>query len=147
MLKLDNKYEVYRVISIPILPPVTINHSRKSCNTEFLATYKLESNDFLVDKVRTKYQLLTDSEIQACSHKNARFCTVYSPVFSTSLSNACLINLFISTTDAIRHYCFTQVNLMTLPVANHLFDSTWLIASKESLKLALMCNGQHTELR
>ena len=44
MLKLDTEYEVYRVISIPILPPVTINHSRKSRNTELLATYKLESS-------------------------------------------------------------------------------------------------------
>ena len=36
---------------------------------------------------------------------------------------------------------------MTLPVAKHLFDSTWLIVSKESLKFALVCNGQHTELQ
>ena len=76
MLKLDTEYKVYKVISIPILPPVTITHCRKSENTEFLATNKLESNGFLIDKARTKYQLLTDSEIQACSHKNARFCTV-----------------------------------------------------------------------
>ena len=80
MLKLDTEYEVYKVISIPILPPFTITHCRKSENTEFLATYKLESNGFLIDKARTKYQLLTDSEIQTCGHKNVRFCTVYSPV-------------------------------------------------------------------
>ena len=107
MLKSDTEYEVYRVISIPILLPVTINHSCKSRNTEFLATNKLESNGFLNEKARIKYQLLTDSEIQACSHKKARFCTVYSPVFSRSLSNTCLINLFISITDTTRHYCFT----------------------------------------
>ena len=147
LIRLDNTFEVYRAISIPILSPVDFFQQQKLERSELLATYKLEASGFLIDKARTKFQLLSNAEISSCGNKKARFCTVYSPTYPVSLSKVCLINLFLSPAEAARSYCITQVTEEHLPIARHLFDSSWLIVSRVSLTFAFVCNGRHTEVR
>lgn len=58
MIRLDETYELYRTVSIPVPAPVPIRDISKLKETELLASYQLEANGFLIDKaMNTSYSL------------------------------------------------------------------------------------------
>ena len=144
VIRLDNSYEVFEAISIPVPPPVGVKHRGRTKRTDLLANYRLESNAFLIDKARTSYRLLSDTEVQTCSHHRTKFCTLISPEFPVNVDHTCLINLFMDARKT--DYCTPQVSQERLPIAKYLLDTTWLIISRTNLSFALVCNGLHTEV-
>ena len=90
MIKKDREYEVYRVMSIAVPPPISINDSQQF---NLLATPNLEANGFLTDKTRKNYLLLTDKQTEIYSQVNFHFCDVKNAVYPVSLSHLCIVNL------------------------------------------------------
>jgi len=145
LIRIDQTYEVYKALSVPILPPVPIRSNDRK-NSDVIATNNLEATGFLIDKLRTRYQLLTDTEVTACSHTDVKFCTVQGPVFPVSLGQTCIINLFRSTSNT-PEYCMKQISNVKLPIAIYLFEGQWIIITRTRLTFALVCGIQHSELQ
>ena len=94
-------HTLYRAISVPILSPTPVKG-----DSDFLASVSLESAGLLIDKERTRYQLLSDAELAACS--DIQFCTVTSPIYTVSLDKTCIVNTFLSLT--LSKYCRVKVH-------------------------------------
>lgn len=69
------------------------------------------------------------------------------PVYPTNIGKTCIINLFLSEVTTAGSYCLPKLLKDTLPIAQYLFDSNWVIISRDSLNLPVVCNGQHTLVR
>ena len=142
MIKMDQTYEVYRAIPVPIIYNKPLLYDHKYDTTEFVASYQLESNGFLIDKARQKYVLLSANELEICSQTSVRYCTVNSPLYTVILGKTCIINLFVL--DRAEKHCTTTVAMENLPLAYQIFENSWAVVTRNVLKFALVCNAQHT---
>ena len=99
-----------------------------------------------IDKARTRFVLLTDIEIQACSCQKARWCTIDTAIFPVALSRLCVINLFIGSQAYHQQYCEAVITIDTkLPMASSLFGNHWAIVTRDNLTFSLVCaTGQST---
>jgi hypothetical protein len=144
MIRLDEVYEVYRAVPVPIISPLPLVSTDEKQSSTLIASYKLETRGFLIDKSRQFYALLSENELISCSHKDVRYCSVQSPLYTVVLGNTCVINLFLD--GNYGQHCTTVVTKETLPIAYKLMANNWVIVSRESLKLVKVCNGHHTEI-
>ena len=92
-IRIDHTFEVYRAISVPIVSPTPVKG-----DSDLLASVSLESAGLLIDKEQTRYQLLSDAELAACSHSDMKFCTVTSPFYTVSLDKTCIVITLLSLT-------------------------------------------------
>ena len=147
LLGVGSEYEVYWVYNLP-MPIITdkVNFDMTRRSNGHIASYNLETNGFLIDKARTRFVLLTDNEIQACSSQKARWCTLDSAIFPVALSRLCVINLFIGSQAYHQQYCEAVVTIDTkLPMASSLFGNYWAIVTRDNLTFGLVCaTGEST---
>ena len=144
MIRRDQVYEVYKVKSIPVPPPVPINDSNK---LGLLAKYNLEADGFLIVKARKNYLLLTENQIETCCQVNFKFCNIQGAIYPVCLSQLCIINLFMTIKNDISSFCATQVVKTLLPMTQYYFGTNWFILAKTRLIFSLVCAADTREIR
>ena len=141
LLDLNGKFEVFKAISVPF--PLPTDQGQQSNLPDMVAVYDLEATDFIINRERTKYALLSQKEKQHCSDQSTTFCAIENAIFPINLSKLCVIALFMKNEDAIKRFCQKVVHLdTTLPTAIHLFQNKWAIASKKELRFSTVCHDE-----
>ncbi|MCG8094216.1 MAG: envelope fusion protein [Candidatus Thiodiazotropha endolucinida] len=144
LLEVNNQFDVYQVFSLPIvIPSMAKNNGFAQSMT---AMYRLESDGFLINKARTKYALLTNTEAGICSNPAIKYCNVQSPIYPVNLARLCVINLLLQKQDAVKRNCESIVSLNTkLPLAVKLMEFLWGIVSQVKLRFSIVCKNQQTK--
>ena len=141
LLDLNGKFEVFKAISIPF--PLQIDQTKPSKLPDMVAGYEIEATNFIINRERTKYALLTQKETHYCSDQSTKFCALENAIFPINLSKLCVIALFMKNEDNIKRFCQKVVRLdTTLPTAIHLFQNKWAIASKKELRFSTVCHKE-----
>lgn len=141
LLNVNDKFDVFRVYNLPL--PMNKNTSERTDNTRtnYVASYDLEADGFLIDPSRTKYALLSRNELTRCSNQDIPWCGTNNAVLPIALSKSCLINLFLGNKGYISQFCKTLITLdTTLPLAEYLFNNHWAIVSTYDMTLNVLCN-------
>lgn len=140
LLDQDNIYEIYEITSIP--QP----YGNKSIN--MVASHPIESRVLAIDKRRSRYLLLQESEITDCLSPHFDYCSVKSPVYPVNLSKYCIIALFLNNTVNIRNYCKVFIYFDTvLPQSTYIYDGTWALAAQEDLSFTVLCKNYSYNLK
>ena len=110
-----------------------------------VATYDLETPNFMINMQRTSYALLSPEETQRCNDHLVNFCALETAIFPINLSKLCVIALFTQNKENIGQFCRKTVRLDTLlPTAVHLFHNFWVIAGKKEIRFSTVCHGLNT---
>lgn len=140
LIEVNNQFDVYQVFSLPVVIPNVKTEST------MIASYRLESVGFMINKPQTKYALLTDAETKICSNKEVKYCKMQSPIYPVNLARLCIVNLYLRKQNEIKKYCESIVNLETkLPFAVKLMDFFWGIISQTTLRFSIVCKDQQTK--
>ena len=143
LLDLNGEFEIYKAISIPL--PLPIASTGNSELSNMVATYDLETPNFMINMQRTSYALLSPEETQRCNDHLVNFCALETTIFPINLSKLCVIALFTQNKENIGQFCRKTVRLDTLlPTAVHLFHNFWVIAGKKEIRFSTVCHGLNT---
>ncbi|CAC5412852.1 unnamed protein product [Mytilus coruscus] len=94
------------------------------------AKYDLDVEYFVVNAERSKYVLLKQQEIQACTNTFTKFCKIISPVYP----------LFLKKRHDIDKYCRVVVEPNSvLPMASYISSGSWLVTTNTPLHFAIVC--------
>ncbi len=106
------------------------------------ATYNIETENIAFNPDRSHYALLTQEEVLTCQKDN--FCSVSSPLYSTSLNSRCVVALYFGIRQEIDRICTTKVNSIQLPSAQNLGTGDWLVVTDSLLDFTVVCNNGKT---
>ncbi len=123
-------FHIYRPVAVP-MPSVVDNQ---------VIEYNLEPGHLAVSQDRKSYMLLPDTAAQLCAVQGVQHCQFNLPKFDSQESPICLTAMFFRDQAQISHSCTIQRRVKPqVPVAEHLFDGTWLMFAPEPLYLDLNC--------
>ena len=134
---LDNiaSFEVYKIHNMAI----PLNGSNQ---TNILATYSLESEAIAVNKQRTQFAALSNSELRDCSDPLKAYCTFMSPVYAIMSTKMCVIQVFLGQREGINKFCKSIISTNApSPQARYLTDGHWVITSATPLIFSVLCNS------
>ncbi len=129
-----SEFSILHVLNTPIPSPVK--------NSNLTATYNIETENIAFNPDRSHYALLTQEEVLTCQKDN--FCSVSSPLYSTSLNNRCVIALYFGIRQEIDRICTTKVKTTQLPSAQNLGTGDWLVVTDSLLDFTVVCNNGKT---
>lgn len=128
------------MFNLPIVVRDLITPDESAQN--MIATYRLESQGFIINKAKTRYSLLTQSELDLCSEPVINYCNIKSPIYPVNLAKLCIINLFLHKSELIKMYCESVVTLNTkLPFGIKLMKFLWGVVSHTELRFSVVCNN------
>lgn len=104
-----------------------------------MAQYDAEGPAMAINTQRTRYAILSEAELAMCSQTNIGYCCVTSPLYSTSLTSTCMINLYLQNTDRIQKFCHKNViPNAQLPMARYVVNGFWLVTCNKTCEVS--CN-------
>ena len=140
LLQVNNQYEVWKVFNLPIVVRDLITPDENA--PDMIATYRLESQGFIINKAKTRYSLLTQGELDLCSEPVINYCNIQNPIYPVNLAKLCIINLFLQKSELVKLYCESVVTLNTkLPFGIKLMNFLWGIVSQTELRFSIVCNN------
>ena len=147
LLDLNGEFEIYKAISIPL--PLPIASTGNSELSDMVATYDLETPNFMINIQRTSYALLSPEETQRCNDHLVNFCDLETEIFPINLSKLNVIALFTQNKETLAVFSEKKtVRLDTLlPTAVHLFHNFWVIAGKKEIRFSTVCHDLNTKLK
>lgn len=135
-------------IKVHYLPALMTNQSNSIIDNgcSMVAQYDLEANSIAVNTDRTQYMLLSSNELRSCPNPLMGFCFAKSPVYKTSVSKLCIIELFQQEEQKVKKYCKVIVKLKTtLPRAKYINNGHWVVSTSEKLHFVKLCGeGSNT---
>lgn len=135
-------------IKVHYLPALMTNQSNSIIDNgcSMVAQYDLEANSIAVNIDRTQYMLLSSNELRSCPNPLMGFCFAKSPVYKTSVSKLCIIELFQQEEQKVKKYCKVIVKLKTtLPRAKYINNGHWVVSTSEKLHFVKLCGeGSNT---
>ena len=138
LLDAVNKFEVYNIYNL-LLPIKDPNVAAKEM-ANMVAEFKLESKLLSINLEQMKCILFTSAELESCTSPLHHYCDIRSPVYPINLSKLCIVALFLKNKDNVKAYCQTTVkHNFLLPMALHIIQGLWIIASHKELRLSVSC--------
>ena len=129
------EFEVYRIYNLPF-PSV---HSPQF-GMPITASYVIESEGIAINKERTQFALLSESELVACTHSLLGLCAIRSPIYPFYSNTFCVTALFKKQPTLINQQCHVSIGLNTsLPQATYIPDGHWVIATLTPLIFNVLC--------
>ena len=104
LLDLNGEFKIYKAISIPL--PLPIASTGNSKLSDMVATYDLETPNFMINIQRTSYALLSPVETQRCNDQLVNFCTLETAIFPLNISKLYVIALFYTKQRKRWPFCF-----------------------------------------
>ena len=121
LLEVNDILKVCEIFNIPM--PVSFDIQGGYNSTDLTAQYSLGAPGIMIDKMRTKYELLSSEELPVCGNQMQNYCTQRSPIFPINLNKLCVVNLFLGTKRKTKKYCKAMVSInMRLPSTHNLFN-------------------------
>ena len=141
LINFKTDFEIFRVFNLPMVSSVSLNSSDEQ--TSMTATYELEADVIAVNKLRTKFTLLTNMDWQKCTGMGRNFCNFENPVYQANMNQFCVMALFFNQTKRITRYCRTMINLKAkLPTAVNLgVPGIWAVVTDRERKFAVVCKN------
>ena len=137
ILEHANEYEIYKVINLPL--PLR-NGKMSTVQDGLTAHYSVEAHALAIDRERTKFVMLTDHELEACSKEVLKFCAINSPVYFVNKNALCVTSLFFGKRDMINRNCKSIVKTsVKLPQATHVSKGKWAISTRTPLQFSIVC--------
>jgi hypothetical protein len=116
--ELNEKYEVFRIFNIE-----TAYMPNNNSDQKVIAKYQLDYDSLIYNKERTKFSVLTSSELDDCQNNFLKYCDIASPIYQRSVTNMCISALFLKDENAIRANCKIMINTNAfLPKAVNILD-------------------------
>ncbi|KAK6183155.1 hypothetical protein SNE40_010686 [Patella caerulea] len=97
LLDSTKKLEIFYAHNLPAPMQTKYVHAKTPHTSGLVAKYQLESQMFAVNSERTQYVLLTESEVEVCTNRLVKTCSIKSPLYPINLSQLCVIALFMQT--------------------------------------------------
>ncbi|MEW8543129.1 MAG: hypothetical protein AB2693_06300, partial [Candidatus Thiodiazotropha sp.] len=146
LMQYDNHFEIYKAINLPV--PL-MNEAIKTSDTHtMVARYDLESAGLAINLQRTKYVLLTDSHLKACTNPRLGVCNMKLPIYPVNLSNKCIVALFLNSRGKITEFCHKTVMPNSyVPQAIYIADGLWIIISQKELRFSVTCQKSNSALK
>ena len=141
LIDYTDKMELYRAINLPLPNLRSFVRDRREIDVSMLASYKLETTVFAIDKNRLKYSMLSESQATRCTTTEDGYCQFVDPLYPTNVSKFCIIALFLGNREMVRKLCTVQVEPNgILPVARHIHRGLWAIALNKPLQFTYTCS-------
>ena len=145
LIDYTNKMELYRAISLPLPNLYMSPDEGKEEDKSMLASYKLETSVFAIDKNRVKYSVLSENEAIRCSRTENGYCQFVDPLYPTNISKFCIIALFLGNKDKIKKLCIVHVEPSGIvPVARHIDRGLWAVATNKPLQFTNTCSRRNS---
>ena len=93
LLRYGETYDVYKILNLLMpLPNVSMPTEQ---STALVAFYDLPIAGMIINKMRTRYSLLTAQEVSICENAGLKICGLEKPTYPINLSHECLTKLFL----------------------------------------------------
>ena len=134
LLDRNTTFEIYKVCNAPL--PYYNQSIPAQLQPDIVAQYKIETFALAINAEKTKYMLLNSDELNHCSTSLLSYCSIHSSVFPVTLSERCIVNLFMNNLEVIETVCQKEIIPNSiLPKADYLFDGIWIVASQKAFKI------------
>ena len=133
----EHTYEIYRILNFPL--PLSKRPGSKQ-TMGWTARYQLDSNAIAVNRDRTRYSLLTESETTRCMDRDVRLCDIESPIYLSSGRESCELALLRKDRDEVIRVCRSRIKTNTrLPWAIRVSSKAWVLASARKETFTIRC--------
>ena len=131
ILDITSKYEVYKILNVPVPYP----------KTSLIAQFDINHDYFAISSDRCKVSFLSRDEFLRCSIPNRVFCSMLTSLYPIAmLSTDCIMHLFI-TKSYNDDFCTIKVSHTnnTLPKLYHVLEGNWVITTSVPFILHINC--------
>lgn len=141
LIDYTNKMELYKADSLP-LPNLHMSTGEgKENDKSMLASYRLETTVFAIDKNRVRYTLLSENEANRCARTENGYCQFVDPLYPTNVSKFCIIALFLGNKERVKKSCVVHVEPSgIIPVARHISRGLWAVATNKPIQFTNTCS-------
>ena len=124
-------YDIHTVAYVPYFDDTS--------NTTVLQ-YSPEAEALAITKDRSRYRLLSASEVALCAAKHVTHCPLTGPAYDTENAPLCVTSLLIQDQNNARRLCKLEpLPIPRTPIFRPIGLANWLVFSPESLHMTLAC--------
>ena len=135
LIETSRLFHIYLAKNLPVLP---YNHTK---GNQVLLYYKLEGNYIAINKERSMYMILSETEADRCLEPMLHLCDLYKPIKHSSVTRDCLPSLFLEQKTKIENNCELYVKRIQLPTAFHIEGSTYFIVVNVTTPFHVNCRS------
>jgi hypothetical protein len=145
LVEYSYQFDIFQAYSLPV--PLVNRQEVENNNKDLLAYYKLESEFVAINSDRSKYILLSRSQVSECNEAGLKICNIRNPIRNVNVGHNCLISNFNQDKEKVNKVCDVWIHQTRLPTAYYLSNDVYLVITNQPTMFHLTCKDQRQSSR